>query len=149
MKDGREGTLEGHSGRPGAIVNQHRRLRAPGLVPARRPLVCGPGGRVAQECGEVGEGGGEGRCAGRQLRDQGDAGQRCLVTLAPLQQPLWEVRAGAQLGDRDVDRADPVQVPVPVPVALVDPLRDGLTHPGPKTAPASADSSELITVPST
>jgi hypothetical protein len=53
--------------------------------------------------------------------------QRRLGPLAPLEQPLGEVRPGAQLGDRDVDRADPgVQVAVPVAVALRGPVRAAL-----------------------
>ena len=51
------------------------------------------------------------------VRDDGD--QRGLGALAALEQPLGEVGALAQLGDRDVDGADPgVQVAVAVAVAL-------------------------------
>jgi hypothetical protein len=47
-----------------------------------------------------------------------------LGAAAAFEQPVREVGAGAQLGDRDVHRADPgVEVPVPVTVAHVDPLR--------------------------
>ena len=64
--------------------------------------------------------------AGRHHRRQGRLGPA-----APFQQPVREVRARAQLRDRDVDRADPgVQVAVPVAVAGVRPLRAGLPVPG-------------------
>jgi hypothetical protein len=60
--------------------------------------------------------------AGRHHADQCRFG-----TLPALEQPVGEVRAGAELGDRDVDRADPgIQLAVPVAVSGVHPLRIGL-----------------------
>ena len=65
------------------------------------------------------------------VSDHGD--HRSLSTLAALQQPLGEVGALAQLGDRDVDRAHPgVQVAMAVAVALGDASRSGF-------APVRAD----------
>ena len=56
---------------------------------------------------------------GRHHTDQGPFGAG-----AALQQPVREIAARPQLRDRHVDRAGPgVEVPVPVPVAGVHPLR--------------------------
>ena len=78
------------------------------------------------------------------VRDDGD--QRGLRTLATLEEPLGEVGARAELGDRDIDRADPsVQVTVPVAVALRRPApADGRPHSAPTTASASAESRALM-----
>ena len=66
-------------------------------------------------------GGDAGEVAVRDHRDQCGFG-----TLAPLEQRLGEVSAGAELGDRDVDRADPgVEVTETVSVALRRTFRTG------------------------
>ena len=62
----------------------------------------------------------------QQVAGRDHADQRRLGPLAALEQPFREVGARAQLRDRHVDRAGPgVQLPVPVPVAGVHPLRAG------------------------
>ena len=103
--------------RPGAEVldmgvelrGHHRdlRLRQPGDAEGLDQLLHPPGRDPEQ-------------VAGRHHRDQ-----RPLGPPAPLEQPVREVGALAQLGDRDLHRAGPgVEVPGPVAVAGVDPLRD-------------------------
>ena len=55
-----------------------------------------------------------------------DCDQSRFGAFAPLEQPLGEVGAGAELGDGDVDRADAgVEVAVTVAVALSGPVRAG------------------------
>ena len=116
------------------LVGHHRdlRLRQPGDAQGLHQLVHPPGRDPEQ-------------VAGRH-----HAGQRPLGALAPLQEPLGEVGALAQLGDRDVEGAGAgVEVAVPVAVAAVDPLRaDATPYSAPQTASASAESSVLMNVPS-
>ena len=67
-----------------------------------------------------------------QVTGRHHADQRRLGPLAALQQPLREVGALPQLGDRHVDRAGPgVQIPVPVAIAGIHPLRRGHAVLGP------------------
>ena len=137
---GRECERAGVGQRPGAegrdplvqVGGHGRDLR---LGKARDPegrgkLVHPPGGHAQQVSG----------------RDHAD--QRRPGPLAPLEQPLREVRPGAQLRECHVERAEAsVQVPMPVAVVLVDPIR-GLPTPlgAADRASASADNNELITV---
>ena len=59
-----------------------------------------------------------------QVAGRDHRGQRCLGPAASLEQPLGEVGALAQLGDRDVEGPDPgVEVAVAVAVAAVGPRR--------------------------
>jgi hypothetical protein len=67
----------------------------------------------------------------QQVAGSHHRGQRLLRPPPRRHQPIREIAAGAQLGDPDVQRADPgVEIPVPVAVARVHPLRADLAVAG-------------------